>query len=350
VTTLHVVVPDAFDDPARPSGGNRYDRRVCAELAAAGWAVTVHAVPGQWPGPEASGTAALAAALEAIPDRSAVLIDGLVASATAEALLPHASRLAWVVLLHMPLGGTASEPVRRSERAVLEAASAIVVPSEWTRSRVGDLYGLADTGVVVAEPGVDQAAVAAGTDAGGQLLCVATVTPAKGHDVLIQALASLADMDWSCTCVGSIDRDPAFAERLRAAAEGAGIAERVRLAGVCSDPELERLFGAADLLVHPSRAETYGMVVAEALAHGLPVVASGAGGVPEALGLTPSGRPGLLVPPGDAGALAGALRRWLGDGRLRSRRRAAARQRRTALQPWSATAEAIARACRDAAR
>jgi glycosyltransferase involved in cell wall biosynthesis len=203
---------------------------------------------------------------------------------------------------------------------------------------------------VVAEPGVDPAAVAAGTDTGGQLLCVGTVTPAKGHDVLVEALSSLADMGWSCTCVGSIGRDPAFAERLRAAAEGAGIAERVRLAGVCSDPELERLFGSSDLLVHPSRAETYGMVVAEALAHGLPVVASDVGGVPEALGRTPSGRPGLLVPPGDAGALGGALRRWLGDGPLRSRLRAAARDRRAALHPWSATAEAIARACRAAAR
>ena len=64
----------------------------------------------------------------------------------------------------------------------------------------------------------------------------------------------------------------------------------------------------------PSRAETYGMVVTEALARGIPVLASDAGGLPETLGRDPDGRvPGLLVPPGDAAALAAALRGWLDD-------------------------------------
>ncbi len=93
-----------------------------------------------------------------------------------------------------------------------------------------------------------------------------------------------------------------------------------------------------------SRAETYGMVVTEALARGIPVVASGVGGVPEALGRGPDGtRPGLLVPPGDATALGAALRCWLEDAGLRRSLRMAARERRQALTGWDDTAARISR-------
>ena len=68
-TAVHIVVPAGIDDPARPSGGNAYDRRVCRGLAAAGWAVHVHEVPGSWPWPDAPSYAALADALSRIPDR-----------------------------------------------------------------------------------------------------------------------------------------------------------------------------------------------------------------------------------------------------------------------------------------
>jgi glycosyltransferase involved in cell wall biosynthesis len=174
---------------------------------------------------------------------------------------------------------------------------------------------------------------------------VSTVTRAKGHDVLVDALASIAARGWSTTCVGSLDRDPAFAAAMRAAVADAGLSGRVRFAGACSDAELEELFRSADLLVHPSRSETYGMAVAEALAHGLPVIASHVGGVPEAVGCSSSGPPGLLVPPGDPSALAGELRSWLGDADLRRRLRAAAAARRGTLPSWPDTAAAVARAC-----
>ncbi|HET6847864.1 MAG TPA: glycosyltransferase family 4 protein [Gaiellales bacterium] len=343
--TLHVVVPEGIDDPRRPSGGNRYDRRVCVALAHAGWEVVMHEVP--WP--EGTGEA-LAAAIRTIPDRSVVLLDGLVASPADAVLVPEAGRLRQVVLVHMALGDEGDAAARRREAAVLSSAAAVVVTSRWSRDELMGLYGLPAGSVHVAEPGVDAAPIAAGTDAGGELLCVATVARAKGHDVLVDALAGLQEMAWSCTCVGSVDRDPPFALQLRAAVERAGLSGRVRLAGACSDAELEQLYRAADLLVHASRAETYGMALTEALAHGLPVVACDVGGIPEALGTTGSGRPGVLVPPGDADALRGALRRWLADARLRARLRAAAAGRRASLPSWPATAAAVARACEAAAR
>jgi glycosyltransferase involved in cell wall biosynthesis len=143
--------------------------------------------------------------------------------------------------------------------------------------------------------------------------------------------------------VGSLERDPAFAERLRRRVRDRGLDGRVRFAGPRSGRDLARSYRAADALVLASHVETYGMVVTEALAHGLPVVAAEVGGVPEALGHGADGvRPGLLVPPGDPQALAAALRAWLGDAELRRRLRRAARERRESLSRWSTTTSVVA--------
>jgi glycosyltransferase involved in cell wall biosynthesis len=347
VTDVHVVVPEGIDDPARPSGGNAYDRRVCRGLAGLGWTVHEHAVPGAWPRAGAAGHAALARAVESIPDGAVVLVDGLVASASPGALVPQAGRLRQVVLVHMPLGHRPPDAeagaVRAREREVLAAAAAIVTTSAWSRRRLLDLYGLPADRVHVAEPGVDAAGLAPGTAAGDALLCVAAVTPGKGHDVLLDALATTTDLSWRCACVGSLDRDREFADGVRRRARDGGLGDRVAFPGPRTGPDLDRAYADADLLVLASHAETYGMVVTEALARGLPVLAAEVGGVTEALGHGDDGtRPGLLVPPGDPTALGAALRAWLGDAELRGRLRRAARERRASLRGWPATTSALA--------
>ncbi len=342
-----MIVPEDIDDPARPSGGNTYDRRVCRGLAALGWAVHEQALPGAWPRPGEAGHAALARAVRRIPDGAVVLLDGLIASTAPETLVPQGRRLRQVVLVHMPLGHCPPDDeagaVRAREREVLAAAVAVVTTSEWSRRRLGELYGLGAERVHVAEPGVDAAGLASGTTAGDALLCVAAVTPAKGHDVLLDALATVADLCWRCACVGSLDRAPAFADRVRRRAWEDVLRDRVGFSGPRTGVELDRAYAAADLLVLPSHAETYGMVVTEALARGLPVLATEVGGVTEALGHGEDGvRPGLLVPPGDPTALGAALRAWLEDAQLRDRLRRAARERRAKLRPWAATASVVA--------
>ena len=328
---VHFVLPDGVDDPARPSGGNTYDRRVRGELAALGWVVREHVVPRS-----GEGLVALADAVRRIPDGSVALLDGLIASGAPEVLVPEARRVRQVVLMHMPLGD-------RREREVLRAAAAIVTTSEWSRRRLGELYGLPSERVRVAEPGVDAADPVRGSAAGDRLLSVAAVIPGKGHDVLLDGLAATADLPWRCACVGPLDRDPGWAAEMRRRANELG--PRVSLPGPRTGAALDRTYASADLLVHASHAETYGMVVTEALARGLPVLATDAGGVSEALG-----RGGLLVPPGDAAALGAALRRWLQDGELRERLRRAARERRATLRPWAATAADVAVALTAAAR
>ncbi|MGZ4472498.1 MAG: glycosyltransferase family 4 protein [Nocardioidaceae bacterium] len=353
MTAVHVIVPDGTDDPTRPSGGNVYDRRVCGRLRASGWAVHEHSVPGSWPWPDAAGHAALTGVLARLPDGAVVLVDGLVASTVPEVLVPAAGRLRVVVLLHMSLGvRTRNHPAARAqESAVLSAAAAVVTTSAWTRQRLLEEYLLPPERVHVAEPGTDVADLAPGSPDGGGLLCVAAVTPTKGHDVLVTALTAVADLTWTCACVGSLTRDPRYVERLVRQARDAGIADRVTFTGPRTGDALSASYAAADALVLASRDESYGMVVTEALARGLPVIASRVGGVPEALGRAPDGpRPGLLVPPDEPAALAAALRRWLADGSLRSSLRSAARSRRTTLAGWPRTAERISCVLAEVAR
>jgi glycosyltransferase involved in cell wall biosynthesis len=335
VSAVHFVVPAGIDDPARPSGGNGYDRRLARGLDAAGWTVHLHEVPGSWPWPDGRSLGALAAVVGGISDGAVVLLDGLVASPAPEVLSSEMGRLRLVVLVHMPLGqGTTDDGAREREGTVLSAAASVVTTSAWARRALLELYSLPGDRVHVAEPGADVAEVAPGTKTSGALLSVAAVIPGKGQDLLLDALALLAGLPWRCTCVGSLDRDPAFADRVR------GRAPRVRFTGPRTGAALDRAYAATDLLVLPSRAETYGMVVTEALARGVPVLASDVGGVSEALG---DGGAGRLVPPGDAAALGAALRRWLSDAELRARLRRAARQRRASLRGWDATAAAVAR-------
>jgi glycosyltransferase involved in cell wall biosynthesis len=347
VSTVHAVLPDGIDDPARPSGGNIYDRRVCRGLAAQGWVVHEHSVPGFWTRPGADSFAALSGAVERIPDDAVVLLDGLIASTAPEVLVPQARRLRLVVLVHMPLGhrprASDEHDTRTRERAVLRAAAAVVTTSAWCRRRLIELYELPADRLHIVEPAVDPADLAAGSADGGALLCVAAVAFDKGHDVLLDALATVPDHSWHCACVGSLDREPAFARSIRRHAMNGGLHNRVDFPGPRTGFDLDRSYATADLLVLPSRAETYGMVITEALAHGLPVVASEVGGVTEALGHADDGtRPGLLVSPDDAPALGAAIRAWLEDAGLRRRLRRAARERRASLAGWSSTTTAIA--------
>lgn len=347
-TPVHVVLPNDIDDPAAPSGGNAYDRRICQGLAAAGWSVREHAVPGAWPRPGAAERADLARVLVAVPDGAVVLLDGLVASAVPEVLVPQSRRLRLVVLVHTPLGDGAVA-LRHREREALAAAVAVVTTSAWTRQWLLSRYALPADRVHVAAPGVDRAPLTRGSDAGAELLCVAAVAPHKGHDLLARALATVADLPWSCVCVGTLSRDPGFVAQLRRRTREYGLTGRLRLAGPLTGDDLDAAYAAADLLVLASRGETYGMVVTEALARGVPVLATAAKGLPEALGRAPDGSlPGMLVAPADPAALAGALRRWLSDTDLRRQLRRSARGRRTTLTGWAVTAGRISKVLVDA--
>lgn len=351
---VHVVVPADLDDPRRPSGGNTYDRRLCEGLATAGWSVRTRAVASSWAwaGQKSRRTlaAALGVALERVPDGSVVVVDGLLASVSPEVLVPAGRRLRTVVLVHLPLGAQGDADDREREAATVRASAAVVATSHWTRRWLLGAYGL-DPGLVhVAHPGVDPAATATVSPDGRNLLSVGAVTRDKGHDLLVGALARNADLLWRCVCVGPLTRSPDFVAALHGDICDAGLEGRLHLVGPRTGEDLDADYAAADLLVLPTRVETYGMVVTEALAHGVPVLACDVGGVSEALGHDAAGHPpGLLVPAGDVTALARAVRAWLGDAALRRRLRASAAERRGRLTGWDDTAQRFARVLEEVA-
>lgn len=342
--TVHFVLPGDVADPAVPSGGNVYDRRVCQGLAEAGWRVHRHAVPGEWPRPRQGARAELARTLAALPHGAVTLLDGLVACGVPEIVVPQAGRLRLAVLVHLPLAaetGLAPQEARdleRRERAMLQAAAVTVATSPWAGRELAERHRLAPGRVRVVPPGTDPAPLAPGTDGASRLVCVAAVTPRKGHDLLVRALGLIGGLRWSCICAGPLQRAPRHVARVRELIGRLGLGERISLAGPLTGERLEACYAAADLVVLPSRAETYGMVVTEALARGIPVLTTTADALPDTLGRAPDGRvPGLLVPPHDVRALADALRRWLGDPALRERLREAARARRRTLPGWDLT-------------
>ncbi|TCK25901.1 glycosyltransferase family 4 protein [Pseudonocardia endophytica] len=342
---VHAVLPSGVDDPSAPSGGNVYGRRLCAALPGVGRAVAELLVEGDWPDPDAAARDRLADALASVADGADVLVDGLVACGVPDVVVPECRRLRIVVVVHLPLGDEhgldAETAAWRSDRehAVLRAAHAVVVTSSWAAGRVTALHELPIGRVHVAPPGVDPAPLAPVRADGSSLLALGAHTRTKGHDVLVDALGALTDLRWTARISGPW-RDPGYAVALREAAGRLG--DRVRVTGAITGDELDDVWSDTDLLVLPSRTETYGMVVTEALARGIPVLASATGGVPETLGRAPGGGvPGLLVPPDDAVALAEVLRHWLTDANLRATARQAAHARRSRLDGWDVTARLL---------
>jgi glycosyltransferase involved in cell wall biosynthesis len=327
---LWFVVPAGIDDPARVSGGNVFDRRVREGLGRLGRPVrTLEVEPD-----------AVADALSSVPDDELVLIDGLVANSSPTAVEAEAERLPICGLVHMSVTAFPRPDEREvdAEARALRALRRVIVPSRWLRD---DLIGRGLTSaerVVVAEPGADDASLASGTDGGAALLCLGVVANHKGQDTLVDALAAVgADERWSCTIAGST-ADAGFADAVADSAARAGVAERIRWAGVLDAPALEAEYGRTDLLVAPSRTESYGLAVGDALRRGIPVIASRVGGLPEAA------RPAdarILVPPGDPQALATALRRWITDPGLRARMTDAAREAGPRRRRWDDTARVV---------
>lgn len=389
------AAPLTFVVPARPtgepSGGDRYDAAVVAAWRARGRPVQVEAVPGSWPRPSEADLAGLAEVLLDGPSAASVshlssrrpmchgsgagvtvgdrggrhdaggpvLLDGLVGCAAPEVVERCAAARPTAVLVHAVLSegagatGEDAAALDRAEARALGAADLVVATSRFAAGDLRRRYGLAE--VAVAEPGAEPAPLAGGTPPprGPQLLSLGAVTPGKNHGVLLEALARVRDLPWAARIVGPTP-DAEHLDRLLRVADDLGVAGRVDWPGPMTGETLERTWAATDLLVHPSRSETYGMVVVEAHAHGIPtVVAAGTGAVEALVGEDgaedeggapgPAGGPlpGTAVDVTGTGPLADVLRDWLTSADLRRTWRKAAVARRGQLRGWDVTAERL---------
>ena len=332
-------------DLATLTGGYVYDRRLSEELRRLGWRVDILSLAASFPAPREADLAQAAASLAGLADGSLVLLDGLAFGALPALAEAEVLRLRLVALVHHPLALEPELPparraaLRESERRALAAARAVIVTSETTAASLIRDYGVARDRLLVARPGTDAAPPARGSAQVGtapHLLSIGSLVPRKGHDVLIAALTEVADLSWTCAIAGSPARAPETAATLTAAIAKAGLGKRVALLGESVD--VARLYDRADLFVLASRHEGFGMVFAEALQRGLPIVGTTAGAIPEVV----PPEAGILVPPDDARALAEALRRLLSDPSSRLRLAEGARRAAERLTRWPETGGRVA--------
>lgn len=325
-----------------PSGGYAYDRRILAGLTAQGFDAVPLSLRGGFPYPTADEIGAALALLAATPPGTVLLADGLALGALPEAGLRRIGRPV-VALVHHPLAletGLSEAVAARllqSEAGALAAASAVIAVSPETHRMLVERFGVPPEKITLALPGTAPAARVPADGLPPRLIAVGSLTPRKGYGVLLDALDGLRDLDWTLTIVGSPDFEPETAREI--AARAAAFGPRIRLAGALDTEALDAAYAAADIFVHPSFYEGYGMVLAEALRRGLPVICTTGGAAGETV---PDGA-GLKVPPRDADALAAALRALLVDPARRRTMADAAFAAGTALPDWSDTVAVIGR-------
>ena len=347
---LHFALPGPLD---QRSGGTIYDRKVIEALREDGWWVEVLEWPSTFPFPNEDDRLEAAASLAALPDNALVLIDGLALGTLPGLARLQKDRLRLVALVHHPLAlETGLSPMMAAtfaaeEQDALTSVRAVIVTSETTAAIVESAFGVPGDMITVAHPGVDKPSEAdrfvyeAERPPGPvRIFSMGSISPRKAHHVLIEALARIEDLDWTCAIAGSLEREPEVAEALIGQIAMLGLTERVTLIGEVDEVQAADLYRQADIFALASVYEGYGMVFAEAQAHGLAIVATTGGAIPEAI--YPGA--GLLVPPNDAEAFAEALRELVGDKVRRDMMRLVSQEEGLKLPDWNHTAARIARA------
>ncbi len=320
------------------TGGFIYERSLLDAMRAAGREVERLTLPASYPDPSAEDDAATREALAAVPPDVPVIVDGLVFGAMDTGVFDSV-RAPVIAMIHHPLGlETGLDRARARELLRLEAANLaradhVVVPSPHTARILRDRFGVPDERVTIAPPGFPEPDSVRAETTPPLILSVGLLAPRKGHDTLLDALAGLADLDWTAEIVGRA-HDPDTAGALKDRRATLGLDARVRFAGELGDVALRDRFRAASIFALATRYEGYGMVFSEAMLHGLPIVGCAVGAVPD----TVPPETGILVPPDDAAAFGGALRRLLSDAGLRGRMAEASARAGRALPAWADTA------------
>jgi glycosyltransferase involved in cell wall biosynthesis len=333
-----------------PTGGYVYARRVLERFPLAGVELRHLALPGSFPAAKAEDIAITVRRLDALSPDTVILFDGLAYGAMPAAAIAGLKQRI-VALVHHPLGLEAGLSAARQRRlraletAALGLARRVLVTSRVTaRTLVGD-FAVPSGKIAIAEPGTQRAQRARGTGSPPQLLAVGSIVPRKAYAVLVHALAPLASLPWQLTIVGATDRSALAVSELQAAIAETELGGRIAIAGPLGEEQLAVHYDRADVFVMPSLYEGYGMVLAEAMARGLPIVCTTGGAAAETV---PEGA-AIKVAPGDVAALTAALRRVLAEAALRVRLADAAWAAGQALPSWEDCARIIAGTLKESA-
>ncbi|MCZ8187325.1 MAG: glycosyltransferase family 4 protein [Beijerinckiaceae bacterium] len=326
-----------------PTGGYGYDRAVIRLLPGQGVQAMHVALPGSFPMASDEDLADCAAIVQGLPPGCPLLIDGLAYGAMPAGLIRSFNRPI-IALCHHPLAlengisAARAQALHASEATALSLADHVIVTSPLTAKILEGDFGVPAGKITVAIPGTARKPRATGSgEAVLNLLAVGSIVPRKGYAVLVEALAGLKKRAWHLRIVGAahaLDTVNALQQQI----SQAGLADRIQLLGAVRERDLDMLYEKADLFVMSSLFEGYGMVLGEAMQRGLPIVTTTGGAASDTV---PEGA-GLKVPPGDAGALQGALEQAMADPALRARLADEAYRAGQSLPDWADTARIIA--------
>jgi glycosyltransferase involved in cell wall biosynthesis len=171
---------------------------------------------------------------------------------------------------------------------------------------------------------------------------IGQVIPRKGHDILFSSLAAVTTRNWECHIYGDVTSNILYRSELKCMANELNIADRLIWHGYRNDPT--SIFAKLDLVVVPSREETFGRVAAEAMYASLPVIAANVGGLPEVID---DGITGLLFPSQDVSALAKAIEALIVDQARRHRFGILGRERASSLFNVDAHINAVIKIYKD---
>jgi glycosyltransferase involved in cell wall biosynthesis len=340
------AVPGDLDTP---TGGYGYARCVIAALRARKWQVGVIDLGGGFPRVGADQRAVARERLLVAPAGAPIVVDGLALGALPDEARDAARSHCLIGLVHHPLAletglsPAMADAFRASEIRALAATRHVITTDHSTAATLAASYAVATARITVALPGTQRVEFAHGSHDGvPQILAVGAIVPRKGYALLVTALSELRDLSWRLTIVGDRGRSPETAAELDDLIERARLRDRITCTGAVRAERLDALYRGSDLFVQPSWFEGYGMALADALAYGLPIVATQTGAARRNVG----SKAGRLVTPGDAHALARALRSLLADARARAHCAAAARAAAQNLPSWDDTAMAFEDALR----
>lgn len=328
-------------DKDRRTGGFIYEARVLRELNDMGCATDHLQLPESFPDPTKADMDITLKALKAVPETCPIILDGLVFGAIDPEGLEQV-RAPIIAMVHHPLGfETGLQKARadfllQNEAAALRHVNHVMVPSPETARVLCEDFGADPSSITVALPGFDRPPVRRQPVDPPLILSVGLLAPRKGHDILLDALAHIADLPWQVEIVGRT-YDQNYASALVQQSRRLGIEQRVRFSGELAREALNTRFNAASVFALATRYEGYGLVLIEAMMFGLPVVTCRVGAVP-----TTVGDAAVLVPSADPVSLAKALREVLEDPRRAERLSHLATNHAATLPQWQDTARVFA--------
>ncbi len=328
-----------------PTGGYRYDRTILECWQKLGINYELISLDGNFPFPTTSEKKEALDRIDDFPRADIAIIDGLAGGVLPEFLQALAAKMKVVALIHHPLclenglSDVQAKMLEQSEAEGLEFVTGIITSSTTTAKTVKELFNVS-VPLQPIEPGVERGEVRSEQPNGNpvNLLCVGSIIERKGHRILFEALSGLTELDWYLDCIGKTDFDPVLYDSLESYLAENDLSSRIKFHGAVDFSELQEAYTNADLFVLPSLYEGYGMVYAEAIVRGIPVIATTAGAIPQ----TVPDRCGLLVEPNDVSSLREALRNALSSEDLRARMRLACIEAEPGFPTWESSAKEMA--------